>query len=53
MDEYSQLTPISGGPGGSGVQTVLQAAPLLQSLLGSHYDLVGFDPRGSLAVILS
>ncbi|KAF9529062.1 TAP-like protein-domain-containing protein [Crepidotus variabilis] len=35
-----------GGPGGSGVSTVLAAGFLLGSILGPHFDVVGFDPRG-------
>ncbi|MDF5752284.1 alpha/beta hydrolase [Spongiactinospora sp. TRM90649] len=34
-----------GGPGGSGVDTLVQAAPRF-STLNTRYDLVGFDPRG-------
>ena len=34
-----------GGPGGSGVEFVAQAAPAF-SQLTEHFDLVSFDPRG-------
>ena len=36
-----------GGPGGSGVDFVLQAGPFLYTdEVRSSYDLIGFDPRG-------
>jgi len=35
-----------GGPGGSGVEYVLQAADSLPSQLRDRFDIVGFDPRG-------
>jgi len=36
-----------GGPGGSGVDFILGAGPFLYTEeLRSHFDLVGFDPRG-------
>jgi pimeloyl-ACP methyl ester carboxylesterase len=36
-----------GGPGGSGVDMVLQAGPqLFGEEVRTHFDLVGFDPRG-------
>ncbi|MFI0418582.1 alpha/beta hydrolase [Spongiactinospora sp. 9N601] len=34
-----------GGPGGSGVETLAQAAPRFKTL-NTRYDLIGFDPRG-------
>ena len=37
---------MTGGPGGSGVELILEAADLFRSILGDGYDLVGFDPRG-------
>ncbi|KAL0575350.1 hypothetical protein V5O48_006629 [Marasmius crinis-equi] len=35
-----------GGPGGSGVDLVLQGAPRLQQIVGTQFDIVSFDPRG-------
>lgn len=35
-----------GGPGGSGVQLALGLLAKLPSTVLSHFDLVGFDPRG-------
>jgi pimeloyl-ACP methyl ester carboxylesterase len=35
-----------GGPGGSGIQLALGLAGRLSSRVLSHFDLVGFDPRG-------
>ncbi|GJE96013.1 alpha/beta hydrolase [Phanerochaete sordida] len=35
-----------GGPGGSGVEAVIENAALFQAVLGPNYDVVGFDPRG-------
>ncbi|KAJ7367641.1 hypothetical protein DFH08DRAFT_795785 [Mycena albidolilacea] len=34
-----------GGPGGSGVDLVLKAGPLLSTILGPGFDIIGFDPR--------
>lgn len=34
-----------GGPGGSGVQSVLSSSDRLLQTLGSSYNLIGFDPR--------
>ena len=36
----------TGGPGGSGVQFVLEDYVLFEGLFGPNYDIVGFDPRG-------
>jgi pimeloyl-ACP methyl ester carboxylesterase len=37
-----------GGPGGSGVDLVLQAGPFLYTdEVRARYDLIGFDPRGT------
>ena len=36
-----------GGPGGAGVDLVLAAGPLMHDILGSHFDILGFDPRGA------
>lgn len=35
-----------GGPGGSGAAIVLTAGRLLQTVVGAHHDIIGFDPRG-------
>ncbi|KAJ6544175.1 TAP-like protein-domain-containing protein [Mycena capillaripes] len=35
-----------GGPGGSGVDTVLWRGSLLSTIIGPEFDIVGFDPRG-------
>lgn len=35
-----------GGPGGSGVQFVLQAAQAFPAVIRQHFDIVSFDPRG-------
>ncbi|RDB20278.1 hypothetical protein Hypma_012562 [Hypsizygus marmoreus] len=35
-----------GGPGGSGVDTVVGSGHLLSSIVGPQFDVVGFDPRG-------
>lgn len=35
-----------GGPGGSGVQSILDESARLLKTLGSSYNLIGFDPRG-------
>ncbi|RBR25160.1 uncharacterized protein FIESC28_02068 [Fusarium coffeatum] len=36
-----------GGPGGSGVEAVLTGAEAMLPVLGGHYDIIGFDPRGT------
>ncbi|GJE96001.1 hypothetical protein PsYK624_121940 [Phanerochaete sordida] len=48
-DNPAYLGPIlfnPGGPGGSGVDAVVENAPVFQAVLGSNFDVVGFDPRG-------
>ncbi|KAF7331053.1 Abhydrolase-4 domain-containing protein [Mycena venus] len=35
-----------GGPGGSGVDTVLDRGELLSTIVGPEFDVIGFDPRG-------
>ncbi|MEV3984923.1 alpha/beta hydrolase [Nonomuraea sp. NPDC049758] len=44
-DPLGSLVFNFGGPGGSGVDTLAQAAKAFGSL-GTRYDLVSFDPRG-------
>ncbi|KAK0445892.1 TAP-like protein-domain-containing protein [Armillaria borealis] len=34
-----------GGPGGSGVTTLVSSGPLLASVIGNQYDMISFDPR--------
>ncbi|KAL9561265.1 hypothetical protein ACKAV7_014620 [Fusarium commune] len=36
-----------GGPGGSGVESIAIGGPSKRDILGGHYDLIGFDPRGT------
>ncbi|KAL1742724.1 Alpha/Beta hydrolase protein [Schizophyllum fasciatum] len=36
-----------GGPGGSGVEFLLQDAANISITTGGHYDIVSWDPRGS------
>lgn len=35
-----------GGPGGSGIDVVLEGGQALAELLGNQHNIVGFDPRG-------
>ncbi|KAJ6492311.1 TAP-like protein-domain-containing protein [Mycena sanguinolenta] len=35
-----------GGPGGSGVDAIVQSGPAFASIFGPEFDIVGFDPRG-------
>jgi hypothetical protein len=35
-----------GGPGGSGVSLIYRSGALISNLVGSHWDIIGFDPRG-------
>uniref|UniRef100_A0A0W0FNU6 Peptidase S33 tripeptidyl aminopeptidase-like C-terminal domain-containing protein n=1 Tax=Moniliophthora roreri TaxID=221103 RepID=A0A0W0FNU6_MONRR len=54
VDSPDYLGPIlfnPGGPGASGVDFLLQRAKTLGTILGSQFDLVGFDPRGKLNVL--
>lgn len=39
-----------GGPGGSGVDFVMDIADPFARILGPQFDLVGFDPRGVLSI---
>ncbi|KAF7370117.1 Abhydrolase-4 domain-containing protein [Mycena sanguinolenta] len=41
-----------GGPGGSGVDTVAAAGPLLSTIIGPEFDIIGFDPRGAPSCFL-
>lgn len=42
---------MTGGPGGSGVGLATRAGSMLVATrLGPHYDLIGFDPRGTLEI---
>lgn len=34
-----------GGPGASGVDAINGVGDLIQGILGTEYDIVGFDPR--------
>ncbi|RSL44736.1 hypothetical protein CEP54_014557 [Fusarium duplospermum] len=36
-----------GGPGGSGVENIAAGGAKMRDILGGHYDLVSFDPRGT------
>ncbi|TDL14553.1 alpha/beta-hydrolase, partial [Rickenella mellea] len=35
-----------GGPGGSGVSTILARGESFRAIIGDDYDFIGFDPRG-------
>lgn len=35
-----------GGPGASGVSEALEGAALIHEVVGSNWDIIGFDPRG-------
>ncbi|KAH8671705.1 hypothetical protein BX600DRAFT_538138 [Xylariales sp. PMI_506] len=35
-----------GGPGSSGVSEALGNAAVIQAIVGSNWDIIGFDPRG-------
>ncbi|KAK5049361.1 hypothetical protein LTR84_004290 [Exophiala bonariae] len=37
---------IPGGPGGSGIQLLLESRDLVGTILGEQYNFVSFDPRG-------
>jgi pimeloyl-ACP methyl ester carboxylesterase len=50
MRNRSELCWI-GGPGGSGVNEVVQLAASFQQIIGSQFDVVGFDPRWDALLI--
>lgn len=35
-----------GGPGASGIEEAFSTGPLIQNVVGSNWDIIGFDPRG-------
>ncbi|KAK0487941.1 Alpha/Beta hydrolase protein [Armillaria novae-zelandiae] len=35
-----------GGPGVSGVATLVSSGPMFASVIGNQYDIISFDPRG-------
>ncbi|KAF4968772.1 hypothetical protein FSARC_3901 [Fusarium sarcochroum] len=37
----------SGGPGRSGVESIVARGAEYVEILGGHYDIIGFDPRGT------
>jgi hypothetical protein len=39
-----------GGPGGSGVDSVVGSSAAFATIFGEQFDIVGFDPRGKLVV---
>jgi hypothetical protein len=40
------ILTLTGGPRASGIQFLLDTGSELRQILGSQYNLVGFDPRG-------
>ncbi|PBK84153.1 hypothetical protein ARMGADRAFT_1088619 [Armillaria gallica] len=40
-----------GGPGSSGVSTLTSIGQQLSSIIGNQYDIISFDPRGSLTYL--
>jgi len=41
-----------GGPGGSGVDLAQQLGSAIQTVIGTEFDIVGFDPRGKQSVFI-
>lgn len=37
-----------GGPGGSGVDMIARGGRALSTIVGPQFDVLGFDPRGTL-----
>ena len=46
------LTINEGGPGGSGVLTVVGTGAELREVVGDGFDILGFDPRGKASVYI-
>ncbi|KAK6330845.1 hypothetical protein TWF718_003045 [Orbilia javanica] len=47
-DEYKGAVLVNpGGPGISGTDFILQAAPVIANLTGPGWDIIGFDTRGT------
>ncbi len=42
----SPLLTNPGGPGGEGTATIASLGTRLQTVIGPHHDIIGFDPRG-------
>ncbi len=45
-ERLGSLVMNPGGPGGSGIEFLANAAPSFPASLTDHFDLVSFDPRG-------
>ncbi|KAL4259938.1 Serine protease/Carboxylesterase S33 [Pleurotus pulmonarius] len=46
-DDYKgPIIIIPGGPGGSGVELIVDNSAVLPQVLGANFDIVSFDPRG-------
>jgi pimeloyl-ACP methyl ester carboxylesterase len=41
-----------GGPGLSGVEQIRQLGKYFATILGGEFDIVGFDPRGEIFILL-